>query len=193
MNWFSKLEKKRRYAIVVIPWVLYFIFLITELFALMVVFLVIAAVVSILAAIVHDKEKKAKQTIEVPKNITTISEYTEIKNSFEHEAEANIINFPIYTKVRGTTFEGRQEFLRESEEGDELIIKHSPTQKYPDTIAVINGRTGKQLGNIGADLASSLLDEFGKGCAFYGIIQDITGGDFEHPTLGCNFTIEGIE
>ncbi len=111
----------------------------------------------------------------------------------EDASESETISFPIHTKVRGATFEGRQDFLRESEDGDELIIKHSPTPQYPDTIAVINTRTGKQLGNVGSDLATSLLDEFGEGCAFHGIIQEITGGDSDGPTLGCNFTIEGLE
>lgn len=107
-------------------------------------------------------------------------------------ANKNIINFPINTKVRGVTFNGRQAFLSESKDGDTLLIKHAPTVEYPDTIEVINERTGKQLGNIGADLAASLLEQFGKGCAFYGIIQEITGGEGDKITLGCNFTIEGL-
>ena len=303
IKWFDSLDKKVRYSIVIVPWVLYLIFLIANVTVLMVLSLIVAAITSLLAAISHDKKVKAKQaeekaaeeakrkekfkekygesntdfssdgiTIgeeamfsatpahifklikngneEMQDNISYCNEGDDVLLEYDYEKdlylctsdgveigylpdsaidkvsgiggfgmkinkinqndsgkytisigihlpddaiESEIINFPIYTKVRGTTFEGRQEFLRESEEGDELIIKHSPTSKYPDTIAVINGRTGKQLGNIGADLASSLLDEFGEGCAFFGIIQDITGGDSEHPTLGCNITIEGIE
>ena len=105
----------------------------------------------------------------------------------------NAIDFPIHSKARGVTFGGRQEYLRDSEEGDTLIIKHAPTPEYPDTIAIVNERTGKQLGNVGADLAASLLGEFGEGCSFHGIIQEITGGEDDKKTLGCNFTIEGVE
>lgn len=109
------------------------------------------------------------------------------------DASEDSVNFPIHTKARGVTFGGRQEYLRDSEEGDALIIKHAPTPEYPDTIAIINERTGKQLGNVGADLAASLLGEFGEGCSFHGIIQEITGGEDDKKTLGCNFTIEGVE
>lgn len=108
------------------------------------------------------------------------------------DASEDSVTFPIHTKARGVTFEGRQEFLRDSKEGDALIIKHAPTPEYPDTIAIINERTGNQLGNIGADLAASLLGEFGEGCAFRGVIQEITGGTDEKSTLGCNITINGI-
>ena len=109
------------------------------------------------------------------------------------DSSEDSVNFPIHTKARGVTFEGRQEFLRDSKEGDALIIKHAPTPEYPDTIAIINERTGKQLGNVGADLAASLLGEFGEGCSFHGIIQEITGGEDDKKTLGCNFTIEGVK
>ncbi len=109
------------------------------------------------------------------------------------DSSEDSVNFPIHTKARGVTFGGRQEYLRDSEEGDALIIKHAPTPEYPDTIAIINERTGKQLGNIGADLAASLLGEFGEGCSFHGIIQEITGGKDDKKTLGCNFTIEGVK
>ena len=109
------------------------------------------------------------------------------------DASEDSVNFPIHTKARGVTFGGRQEYLRDSEEGDTLIIKHAPTPEYPDTIAIVNERTGKQLGNVGADLAASLLGEFGEGCSFHGIIQEITGGEDDKKTLGCNFTIEGVE
>ena len=109
------------------------------------------------------------------------------------DSSEDSVNFPIHTKARGVTFGGRQEFLRDSKEGDALIIKHTPTTDYPDTIAIINERTGKQLGNVGADLAASLLGEFGEGCSFHGIIQEITGGEDDKKALGCNFTIEGVE
>ena len=196
IKWFDSLDKKVRYSIVIVPWVLYLVFLIADIMALMVLSLIVAAITSLFAAISHDKKVKAKQAEEKSKGTKTTSDRTGACNFSSEDNDGitvRVLNFPIHTKVRGATFEGRQDFLRESEDGDELIIKHSPTPKYPDTIAVINERTGKQLGNVGADLAASLLDEFGEGCAFHGIIQEITGGDSDRPTLGCNFTIEGLE
>ena len=170
---------------------------------LIVLTLSVASVFTIFAALAHDKEKKAeKEKAAQAQAEAEAKRRAEIAASMSGGFSVRIvggrdtedtINFPIHTKARGVTFGGRQEFLRDSEEGDALIIKHAPTPEYPDTIAIINERTGKQLGNIGADLAASLLGEFGEGCAFCGIIQEITGGEDDKMTLGCNLTIEGVE
>lgn len=100
------------------------------------------------------------------------------------------VNFPVHTKVRGVTFEGRQVYLSESKAGDSLKIRHTPTTEYPNTIAVINERTGKTLGNIGSDLSESLRAAFGAGCAFDGEIVEITGGS-DGQNYGCNIAIKG--
>lgn len=101
------------------------------------------------------------------------------------------VNFPVHTKVRGVTFEGRQVYLSESKAGDLLKIRHAPTTEYPNTIAVINERTGKTLGNIGSDLSESLRAAFGAGCAFDGEIVEITGGS-DGQNYGCNIEIKGL-
>ena len=64
INWFDSLEKKVRYAMVIVPWVLYFVFLIANVTALMVLSLIVAAITSLLAAISHDKKVKARQAAE---------------------------------------------------------------------------------------------------------------------------------
>ena len=168
-----------------------------------VIFLALGIVFTVFAARARDKEKKAEK-----EKAAQAQAEAEAKRRAEIAASMsggfsvrivggrdtdNTIDFPIHTKARGVTFGGRQEYLRDSEEGDALIIKHAPTPEYPDTIAIINERTGKQLGNVGADLAASLLGEFGEGCSFHGIIQERTGGEDDKKTLGCNFTIEGVK
>ena len=83
----------------------------------------------------------------------------------------------------------RQAYIKESREGDPLIIKHAPTSEYPNAAAVINVRTGQMLGHINKDFAASLLSSFGNGFALEGVIKDITGGTPDAPHLGCNIEI----
>lgn len=216
MKWFNNLQNKYRVLIAAASWIPLFVtaliwdavnggtegemsggvaFLILLTIALGIMF-------TMFAALARDKEKKAeKEKAAQAKAEADAKRRAEINTSISGGFSVRIvggrdaddtIDFPIHTKARGVTFDGRQEFLKESEDGDALIIKHAPTPEYPDTITIINERTGKQLGNVGADLAASLLSEFGEGCAFHGVIQEITGGEDGKNNLGCNFTIEGV-
>ena len=106
------------------------------------------------------------------------------------ESEDTLLSFPFYTNTKGVTFEGRQAFIAESKNGDTLTIKHTPTSDYPNTISIINDRTGKNLGVIGNDLADGLLFEFGEGCSFEGEIDEVMGGG--DCTYGCNIAILDI-
>lgn len=99
-------------------------------------------------------------------------------------------NFPIHTKIVGVTFEGRQEYLKNSKNEDELVILHTPTPEYPNAISVFNTRTNKKLGNINSNLANVLLEEYGNNCKFNGMITNITGGG--DMTYGCNILIKNI-
>lgn len=101
------------------------------------------------------------------------------------------IEFPLYTKAVGVTFDNRQECLKESKDGDELIIQHAPSDKYPQAVEIINRRTSKQLGHIKADLAKSMCEQFGDGFILYGVIDELTGGTDELKTCGCNIKILG--
>lgn len=99
------------------------------------------------------------------------------------------VSLPAFTKVVGVSFGDRQSYIKESREGDPLIIKHAPTSEYPNAAAVINARTGQMLGHINKDFAASLLSSFGNGFALEGVIKDITGGTPDAPHLGCNIEI----
>lgn len=98
------------------------------------------------------------------------------------------VELPLYTKVVGVTFENRQDYLSESENDDEITVKHTPSEKYPEAMSVYNSRINKMLGYIKAELAMNLLEEYGDGCAFTGHIAEVTGGDGR--TYGCNIVIE---
>lgn len=102
------------------------------------------------------------------------------------------IVFPIHTKIKGVTFENRQEYLSESLEGDMLFIDHTPTDEYPNAISITNGRTLKQLGYVNSELANKLLDKFGAGLRLNGEIVEITGGT-DGKNYGCNIIINSIK
>ena len=113
------------------------------------------------------------------------------KPEFSVQFRPGSVTFPIYTKVKGVTFENRQEHLKESKDGDILIVRHAPLPEFPSAVEIVNQRTGKQLGYIGSDLAQELIDEFGEGCSFNSEITEITGGSEDKSTLGCNLVIYG--
>lgn len=98
------------------------------------------------------------------------------------------VELPLNTKVVGVTFENRQDYLSESENDDEITVKHTPSEKYPEAMSVYNSRTKKMLGYIKAELAMDLLEEYGDGCVFTGHIAEVTGGDGRN--YGCNIVIE---
>lgn len=124
--------------------------------------------------------------------ITDIAENENGKYSVEVAVYMQVddgVSLPAFTKVVGVSFGDRQAYIKESREGDPLIIKHAPTSEYPNAAAVINARTGQMLGHINKDFAASLLSSFGNGFALEGVIKDITGGTPDAPNLGCNIEI----
>lgn len=99
------------------------------------------------------------------------------------------VSLPAYTKIVGVSFGDRQTYIKESRESDPLIIRHAPTNEYPNAAEVINERTGRTLGHINKDFAAALLSEFGNGFVLKGIIKNITGGTPDAPHFGCNIEI----
>ena len=102
---------------------------------------------------------------------------------------ADGITFPIHTKVAGVSFGNRQAVVKESRAGDPLIIKHTPSNEYPSAAAIYNGRTGRALGHVQADLAEKFRSAFGNGYVLNGKITEITGGTPATPNYGCNILI----
>lgn len=125
--------------------------------------------------------------------ITDIKENDEGRYSVEvsiYPPAAPSVSFPIFTKAVGVTFDNCQKHIQESKIGDELIIKHAPTSEYPDSVDIINKRTGERVGRIKSDLAKELLTACGRGFILAAEIVDITGGG-EGQNYGCNIKIIG--
>lgn len=99
------------------------------------------------------------------------------------------VELPLYTKAVGVTFENYQECIQESKNGDTLLIKHNPSEQFPNSVDIINVRTNKSLGHIKSELAEQLLITFGQFFVLNGKIADITGGTPDRPTYGCNIQI----
>lgn len=140
-------------------------------------------------AIENRRGKYLLKISEMPYNENT-DKYGVVVSAYALKADGRGVSFPVNTKIRGVTYEGRQAWLSESKAGDVLTIRHAPTTDYPNTVAVVNERTGKTLGNIGSDLADALLGAYGEGCVFNGEIIEITGGTSDQ-NYGCNIIIDG--
>lgn len=103
----------------------------------------------------------------------------------------NGVTLPMYTKAVGVTFDNRQEHIQKSNIGDALLIKHTPSAEYPESVSIINARTRQHLGHIKSELARSLLNEFDEGFILDGVIADITGGG-DGQNYGCNIEITDV-
>lgn len=125
--------------------------------------------------------------------ITDIKENDEGRYSVEvsiYPPAAPSISFPIFTKAVGVTFDNCQKHIQESEIGDAVLIKHKPTEEYPESVDIINARTRKRIGRLKSDLAWEFLGEFDERFTLDAEIADITGGG-EGQNYGCNIKIIG--
>ena len=87
-------------------------------------------------------------------------------------------SLPVHgVKVRGTYHEDRQWYLEESEDGDDVIITHSPSESFYEFMPVENVRTGNVLGYIHKSLSKELINKYGEGCSFEGVIDEISGDE----------------
>ena len=100
------------------------------------------------------------------------------------------IDFPIFTKAVGVTFDNCQKHIQESNIGDAVLIKHKPTEEYPESTDIVNARTRKRVGRLKSDLAWEFLGEFDERFTLDGEIADITGGN-DGQNYGCNIKIVG--
>ena len=202
--WYESLSSKTRYVVLfflLAIHVLYLIFIGMNTFGAFLAFVTAACLfytVYVEEKIARRKEYEKKLEEERLKEEAE-RRRKELAKSFSFNASISSggtrwrnLEFPIYTKARGVTFEGRQEYLADSSVADDLIIEHRPTKKYPERMVIINESIDEVIGNVSAELATALVEEYGEGCKFYGMIADITGGE-DGRYLGCNFSIDGIE
>ena len=213
MKWFYNLKRVARVIIAVVSWLPLFIFagvvggsvgengenmqtwqalIICALLAVGVVFTVFA----IKARTEETKaDRDAKRTeraaLESCKKITATENPHIIKISDAAVASpATTLSFPIFTKVVGVTFDNCQKHIQESNIGDAVLIKHKPTEEYPESVDIINARTRKRIGRLKSDLAWEFLGEFDERFTLDGEIADITGGG-DGQNYGCNIKIIG--
>lgn len=100
------------------------------------------------------------------------------------------------TKVVGVTHGKRQEYLEECYSGQEITIKNNPSDDYPHAMAVytmLENEDGRErrvmLGYLKNDLAKEIFEElYDEDAELCGEILDITGGDPDKPSRGCNIS-----
>lgn len=102
------------------------------------------------------------------------------------------VELPLYTKAVGVTFDNYQEHIKESKNGEALLIQHNPTERFPNSVDIINVRTKNSIGHIKSELADQLIDTFGQKFILNGEIAEITGGTSDRPNFGCNIRIISV-
>ena len=101
-----------------------------------------------------------------------------------------------YTKLSGTTFDGRDEvienlyFARKLEPGQPLILKREPYNPYDrNAIAVLHPETMQQLGFVRKEVASTLAPNIERGFQYRAYVSAVTGGT--EYNYGINIKIVG--
>ncbi|WP_164730877.1 helicase-related protein [Anoxybacter fermentans] len=93
-----------------------------------------------------------------------------------------------YTKVVGVTFEGRQEYLADLQEGEALEIRREPTNIYDHNAIGIWDQKGRHLGYLNRKMSAHLAPLIDKGLEYNCSVSAVTGRDKE--TLGLNIYLE---
>lgn len=215
MMWFYKLKRSVRVIIAVVAWLPVIIFsgiiggdvgddLQTWQAIVFLLLLAVGIVFTVFAALARKREKQAErdaQSAAAPERANDTAQATPradvrrpsvvtMSDAAIHAPVDGGIKLPMFTKAVGVTFDNCQSHIQKSNVGDPLLIKHKPTDDYPNSTDIINARTGGRVGRIGGDLAWSLLDAFDEGFVLDGVIVDITGGS-DGQNYGCNIKITG--
>lgn len=215
MMWFYKLKRSVRVIIAVVAWLPVFIFcgiiggdigenaenLQTWQAIIFLLLLAVGVVFTVFAALARKREKQAERDAQAAaaseRQKDTPPAADVRRPSVITMSDAAIrapidggIKLPMFTKAVGVTFDNCQAAIQKSNIGDALLIKHKPTDEYPESADIINARTRQRIGRVNSDLAWSMLDAYDEGFVLDGIIADITGGD-DGQNYGCNIKITG--
>lgn len=216
MKWFYNLKNSVRVIIAVVAWLPVFIFcgiiggdigenaenLQTWQAIIFVLLLAVGIVFTVFAVQARKREKQAERDAQAaaaserakdnPPPAADVHRPSVITMSDAalHAPVDGGIKLPMFTKAVGVTFDNCQERIQKSKIGDPLLIKHKPTDEYPNSTDIINARTRGRIGRINSDLSWSLLDAFDEGFVLDGEIADITGGG-DGQNYGCNIKITG--
>lgn len=92
--------------------------------------------------------------------------------------------YEFYTKVAGTTFEGRDEVIEELyltgnlDIGQELLLQRQPYNQYDrNAIAVIHPKTNEQVGFIPKNTSANLAPIMDSGIRCRALVSAVTGGN----------------
>lgn len=217
MMWFYKLKRAVRVIIAVIAWLPLLVFagvisgsvgdsgenMETWQALVIVVLLAVGIVFTVFAVLARRRETKAARDAKAVERTTqqqvlpdtnpAAVETKTVKGVADVGVTARIksgVTLPLHTKAVGVTFGSCQACIQKSKIGDALLIKHNPTDDYPESTDIINARTGGRIGRIKSDLAWELLTAFDEGFTLDGVIADITGGN-DGQNHGCNIKITG--
>lgn len=218
MKWFYNLKRVARVVIAVCSWLPLFIFTViigdgvgengenmqTWQALIICVLLAVGVVFTVFAIKARRKETQAERDAKRAERAKFAEEKKNASKTY-YPADApvltmsdatiragvsNVLTFPIFTKAVGVTFDNCQKHIQESEIGDAVLIKHKPTEEYPESVDIINARTRKRIGRLKSDLAWEFLGEFDERFTLDAEIADITGGG-EGQNYGCNIKIIG--
>ena len=215
MMWFYKLKRSVRVIIAVVAWLPVFIFcgiiggdigenaenLQTWQAIIFLLLLAVGIVFTVFAALARKREKQAERDAQAAaaseRKKDTPPAADVRRPSVITMSDAAIrapidggIKLPMFTKAVGVTFDNCQAAIQKSNIGDAVLIKHKPTDEYPESTDIINARTRGRIGRVSSDLAWSLLTEYDEGFVLDGVIADITGGA-DGQNYGCNIKITG--
>lgn len=97
-----------------------------------------------------------------------------------------VVNHYYYTKVVGVTYNGIQSILPQLHEGMPVQFIREPNNSF-DRNAIGIWCTGKKIGYLSADEATSIAPQMDKGIPYDGEISQITGG--KGKTYGCEISV----
>lgn len=199
MKWFYNLKRAIRIVIAVAAWLPLVVFagvisgsigengenMQAWQAAVVLLLLALGVVFTVFAVIARKRETKAERDSKAVARTPSVVRVRPM---------ARIINgnfvFPFHTKAVGVTFDDCQEHIQKSKVGDPLLIKHKPTEEYPESTDIINRRTRARIGRVKSKLAWEFLIAFDEGFVLDGVISDITGGG-DDQNLGCNIEVVG--
>ncbi|MFL5330033.1 MAG: HIRAN domain-containing protein [Gemmataceae bacterium] len=99
-----------------------------------------------------------------------------------------------FAKVAGVTYlnkdgSNRQKILSRCKNGEQLVLQHEPNNKYSEFAIRVIRANGEQLGHAPEYLAERICEETGNGYRAFGMLLEVTGGNFEAPIYGANFAV----
>ncbi len=95
------------------------------------------------------------------------------------------VKFPHITKLYEVRKEDRQDWLRQTRDGDLLQLVHTPDEERPALVYAYNIELNCILGVVEETLAEKLVYIFGKGFCVDGEVLKVTG----KKILGCNIAL----